>query len=212
MAGPDSTVPGPVAHTARVMSAFGGGWSLCGGWAVDAWLGRQTRDHPDIDISVFHDQHQAVFAHFRGWHLIAHDSNVAGDTSEAWDGRPLDLPAHVHATPAARPEDTDALKLEIIVDERSGGDWVLRRRPRVTRRLADCIDRSPWGLPTAVPEVILFYKATAYFGDASMKERPQDDLDFLALLPQLGRGPRQWLVEAIASVHTDHPWLEKLSH
>lgn len=34
-----------------------------------------------------------------GWHLIAHDPNVPGATIEAWDGRRLDLPAHIHARP-----------------------------------------------------------------------------------------------------------------
>ena len=47
-------VPETLARVADLMSAFRPKWSLCGGWAADAWLGRQTRDHADIDIAVFH--------------------------------------------------------------------------------------------------------------------------------------------------------------
>jgi hypothetical protein len=31
--------------------------------AASAWLGRQTRDHVDVDIAVFHHDQAAVFAH-----------------------------------------------------------------------------------------------------------------------------------------------------
>ena len=62
---------------------------------------------------------------FAGWQLIAHDSNVADDTSEPWDGRGLVSPAHIHArSPDARlrlPDRLDApaeagFSLDIQVD------------------------------------------------------------------------------------------------
>ena len=158
-------------------------WSLCGGWAVDAWLGRQTRDHPDLDIAVFQDDQQAIFDHLSGWQLIAHDPQVAGDTSQPWDGRRLDLPAHIHA------RSHDGFNLEVILSERSRRDWVFSREPRITMPLRRTAQQSAWGLPAVVPEVILFYKATAYFAVEELKDRRrQDEPDFLALLPHLKIG------------------------
>ena len=30
-------------------------WSVVGGWALDLWLGRQTRDHGDLEFTVLRD-------------------------------------------------------------------------------------------------------------------------------------------------------------
>ena len=195
-----------MARAAGLMSTFRPGWSLCGGWAVDAWLGRQTREHADIDIAAFQDDQHAIFDHLAGWRLIAHDPNVAGDTSERWDGRRLDLPAHIHA------RSQDRFHLEVLLNERSGRDWIFSREPRIALPLQRCARQSAWGLPTVVPEVLLFYKATVYFGVEELKDRrPQDEPDFLALLPRLTEKQRHWLREAISLVHPGHPWLTQLS-
>ena len=160
-------------------------------------LGRQTRDHADLDLAVFQDDQHAIFDHLAGWQLIAHDPNVADDTTESWDRRRLDLPAHIHA------RSRDGSDLDIQLNERSGRDWIFSREPRITLPLRRCARQSAWGLPTVVPEVVLFYKAT--------DRRPHDELDFLALLPHLGEEQRLWLREAISLVHPGHMWLTQLS-
>jgi hypothetical protein len=192
------------------MSTYPAAWSLCGGWAVDSWLGRLTRDHGDIDIAIFQDDLGAFFEHLADWQLVAHDSTVAGDTSEPWNGRRLDLPAHIHAR---SPEDSEPLPervdnaagqgfgLDIQICERSGGEWILSRKPRIAMQLARCIEQSDWGLPTLTPEVILFYK--------SIDPRRRDKLDFLALRPHLKDEQRDWLRNAISLI--GHPWLTQLS-
>ena len=197
--------PEPVARIADIMSAFPRTWFLCGGWAVDAWLGRQSRDHIDLDIVIFEEDQRAIFEHLAGWHLIA-DIGEAGDARiDPWDGRPVPVPSHVHAT-----RDDSGLNLEVLFNERTRREWVLRREPRVSLPLRRCSRRSGWGIPTAVPEVLLLYKATAYAGTKHYM-RPHDRQDFLALLPRLAEGQRVWLRRAICLVNPDHPWLAELS-
>jgi hypothetical protein len=188
-------VPEPLARVADLMSTFGGMWSLCGGWAVDAWLGRHTRDHKDIDIAVFQDDLNVLLDHLADWQLSAHD-RVDPDSTEQWDGRRLYLPAHVHA----RHEGAD---LDFQINERSGEDWLLSREPRIALDLRRCAAKSVWGLPTLVPEVILFYKA--------QEVRGQDETDFLALLPHVAEGQVKWLRGGIAEMEPGHPWLAQLS-
>jgi len=222
---PMTSAPEPVANVTELMSTYRPAWALCGGWAVDAWLGRLTRDHGDVDIAVFMNDRQALFEHLAGWQLIGHDETKENEGADLWDGRALIPPAHLHGRPPEAsgplPERFDAagarvvfpedgFGLDINLNERSGRDWVLSREPRVAMPLPRCIRQSGWGLPAVAPEVILFYKATLYVGTKNHL-RPRDEADFVALLPQLSEGQRKWLREVVSRVYEgEHPWVERL--
>ena len=124
---------------------------------------------------------------------------------ELWTGRHVDVPGHFHVRSA------DNFDFEINLNRCVGEQWVLNKDPLVALPIEQCISDSRWGLPTTTPALLLFYKATAYFGVKAVKPRPHDEMDFLALLPQLADEKRRWLHNAIASVHPTHPVLRVVS-
>jgi hypothetical protein len=215
-------VPEAVAYVRDLLRGFGAPWFLCGGWAVDAWLGQQTRDHWDVDIAVFHHDQRVIVEHLPDWALVGHDPNVADDTTEQWNGRHLDLPAHIHVPESGSPLATSpalthsAVEFEFLLNERSGHDWVLSREPRVAVALEHGTRQCSWGLPTAAPEVVLFYKAGGHLTAAGAGAggggiRARDEQDFLALLPTLAEARRAWLRESLGRVLPEHPWLARLT-
>jgi hypothetical protein len=193
------------------MSTYRAPWALCGGWAVDAWLGGKTRDHGDIDVSVFVQDQYALFQHLEGWQLLAHDPDDPSHDGEWWDGRRrLNHPSHIHARPPERSGAVpaggiataeDGFFLDLLIDGLSGDEWILSKEPSISVPLERAVRTSPWNLPTLAPEALLFYK--------SRDLRRRDKLDFVALLPHLRGGQRDWLRGAIALV--GHPWLAELS-
>ena len=216
-------VPEPVARVAAVMSTYSHAWALCGGWAVDSWLGRVTREHADLDIAVFESDQRALLEHLAEWNLIAHDEDEP-QAIEPWTGRPLVLPAHLHArepglenaalvrqwvTPPYT-QAKDGRDFEFIVNPGAGAEWVFSGDPRIALPVAVCVRESSWGLPALVPEAIAFYKATAYFGHPKLWARPHDVSDFEALVPLLDSDRRAWLRHSIATLHPEHPWLPNL--
>jgi hypothetical protein len=216
-----TSAPEAVAYVRDLLIGFGYPWFLCGGWAADAWLGRQTRDHWDVDIVVFHQDQRAIFEHFVGWALVGHDPNVPDDTAEPWNGRQLDLPAHVHVpklgSPLAAPPAVThpAFEFEFLLNEGSDGHWVLHRDLDITVPLERCIRPTSWGLPTASPEVVLFFKAGGDLSAADMQTadklfRHRDEQDFFALLPTLSEAQRSWLRESLGKIRPEHPWLVHL--
>jgi hypothetical protein len=206
------------------MSTYPRSWALCGGWAVDAWLDRVSREHGDIDVMVLHEDQRVIFDHLVGWDLIGHDDNVPGATKERWNGRWLDIPAHVHARPPddfdlgvprleVDPDGPPQSELEVVLDERDGNDLVLRREPRITIPLAEAFAQSSWGVPALAPQVLLFYKAlpSTWRREPRHGPRPRDEADLDILLPVLTEEQRTWLRAAINLGEPGHPWVRRIT-
>jgi Aminoglycoside-2''-adenylyltransferase len=190
-------IPEELARVAGLMSDYDRSWALCGGWAVDAWLGRTTRRHEDVDLSVFHDEQDAVFEYFtEGWLLNGHDRHD-DDGTDPWTGRTLDFPAHIHAR-------SEGFDLDIQLDRRTGDEWLFSRRAGLTLPVEQVITPSPWRLPTLVPEAALFYKAIGAI-------RPHDEADFRVLAPELRGDQRRWLHDALVALRPGHEWLPTLA-
>jgi hypothetical protein len=178
------------------MAGFGHDWALCGGWGVDAWLGRQTRDHVDVDLSIFDEDQLAIHGYLRdGWLLNGHDPHD-DDSTHPWDGHRLEVPAHIHAR-------AEGFDLDFQLNRREADDWVFSAEPPLTMPLSRTLLATPWGLPTFAPEAMLFYKAMGEI-------RAHDEADFRALLPTLDLDRREWLRDALRVVRPGHPWVEAL--
>jgi len=192
------------------MSGFARPWALAGGWAADAWLGQQTREHGDVDIVVFHDDQRPLFEHLAGWNTLGGPDD---EPHVPWDGRPVRVPGHIHSRPPGMDGTPgmgrDGFDLEIILNTRRVEDWLLSDKPQIVRPITESVSVSPAGVPTALPEIVMFFKATAYEGVEGYP-RPRDESDFLALRQVLTADRRQWLHQSIAARQPSHPWLSKL--
>jgi Aminoglycoside-2''-adenylyltransferase len=196
--------PDPVRRVRELFAAFEPTWCLCGGWAVDAWIGRQTRAHRDLDVAVFQEAQGALFQHLDGWRLIGHETPDA-EHQDPWDGRSFEVGAHIHASA------NDGFELDVQIEERSGDGWLLTREPRIQVPIARFAERPAWDLPTVAPEIILFYKAIGSKPrDPSERPRPRDEEDLGLLLPHLLDEQRRWLRDAVSRVEPGHPWLSSI--
>jgi hypothetical protein len=51
----------------EVLNSFRRPWFVGGGWAIDLFLGRQTRNHQDIDIVIFREDQFELRRHLANW-------------------------------------------------------------------------------------------------------------------------------------------------
>ncbi|HYI25190.1 MAG TPA: hypothetical protein VD767_07260, partial [Thermomicrobiales bacterium] len=76
---------------------YPGRWAIAGGWAIDLFLGGQTRPHGDIDIQIDHADAGILHASLPGWLLYA-----AHGVLDLWEtGTPL--PDEIHNLWCRRP-------------------------------------------------------------------------------------------------------------
>ncbi|WP_228460182.1 nucleotidyltransferase domain-containing protein [Cytobacillus dafuensis] len=50
-----------------LMSTFNKSWSIEGGWAIDLFMGRETREHKDIEIALFRVDQLYLIEHLKDW-------------------------------------------------------------------------------------------------------------------------------------------------
>lgn len=183
---------------AQVLSGFARPWWICGGWALDLFLGRETRRHDDLDVALLRHDQLALFHHLRAWDL--HYATPA-HTLEPWNGRRLELPIHgIWARRSTEP--TASWTCEFLLNEERDGDWVFRRNEAVKRPIEEISDERN-GVPFLRPEIVLLYK--------SSERLPKNDTDFAAVRPRLSREASLWLRAALERCDGRHPWIDGLS-
>jgi aminoglycoside-2''-adenylyltransferase len=173
-------------------------WWVAGGWAVDLFLGHQTREHADIEIAVLREDQLVLQRTLAGWDLRIAD---LGSLTE-W-GRGVPLPSDKHGIWGREPGLRDAWQLEITLERSERERWIYRRDERVGLSLADLGMRDALGIPYLTPEVVLLYK--------SKSPRPRDDADLHHVLAHMRVAQRRWLADAIATIDPEHRWLEELA-
>jgi len=181
----------PALHAATTMNAFARPWCLCGGWAIDLWLGQSTRQHEDVDVALLREDQLALKFFLEDWKFWLLDGGV----KKAWrDWQMRMLPIHeIHGTsPQGR-------QIEFLLNESQEDQWVYRRAFGVRRPLETWIVRAAFGVPVLAPEIVLLYK--------SKDPTPADELDFRVAVDRLEPARLGWLDSALRGVDPNHPWL-----
>ncbi len=185
------------AIAAELLSGLPVRWWICGGYAIDAFVGRALREHGDFDVGVLRRDQLAVQEHLRDWDLQAADPP---GTLRPWAPGEF-LGEHVH-TAWARRARGKPWEVQVMFDEALDGDWTFRRDPRV-RRKVEFLTWEKDGLRFLAPEVQLLYKSKG------LREKDHADFDAAELL--LSGEQREWLRQALETVDPGHTWLATLS-
>lgn len=172
----------------EILDRFGLRWGIAGGWALDLFLGRETRPHHDVDVAVLRRDLTALRGALPRWTWTRAVRGRPGERRDLAAGELVEPPDHeVYAT-----SPDGATRLEILLNDAAGDVWVYRRDPRVTLALRQTFLRSAGGVPYLAPEIVLLFK--------SKRPRPIDRADRDLVLPHLGARRRAWLDEALRVV------------
>lgn len=176
-------------------------WYVAGGWAIDLFVGRVTRDHHDVDLVIARSDQRAAYEHItdRTWSkIVPHPEELIGKgTIEPWDGALLSLPTHQILA-----DDDDGRRIEFLLNEIGPIVWQSRRDPEVTMPISTIALTTDDDIRYLTPEIVLLYKAKHM--------REWDEADFETVLPELYLGQRHWLFHALEQEHPRHPWMKRL--
>jgi aminoglycoside-2''-adenylyltransferase len=178
------------------LSALSVPWWVAGGWALDLFVGYQSRLHKDFDVGILRRDVLEVIAELPSWEFFEAKGGVLTKLEAGKAPR-----AGVNSL-WGRAADSVRWELELMLDEADDDHWVFRRAPTIRRPLTTAIRHNSDGIPYLAPEIQLLYKARA--------PRAQDQTDFVHIAPRLDLDARGWLQDALAKTDPGHTWLSLL--
>lgn len=189
-----------IEEVARIFEKTSKPFWLAGGYSLDCFLGRRTREHEDLDFVVRRED-QIVFQKIlKGWDLQAADPPGTATLYPWAQGHFYQLPVH---NIWCRKDETSPWDLEILFSEFEGEEWVYRRNKAIRGPLKSFEWEIDSGLKVLAPEIQLLYK--------SRSQRPKDYQDLENCLPVLKMEQIETLKNWIAiDSGFDHPWLKFL--
>jgi len=207
---------------------------VCGGFALELFVGKSMRAHGDLDISVFYENKRDVAAllHSNGWDIykrVFEPGSLGGITPlvDANDSK-LDevrtiwaMKQGSHLPPKPRNDGTyiydfEILSheqkgfnfIEVVLDYNDGDHFVCGKDKKIARKLDKAILFSDEGVPYMAPELVLFLKSPQVYSTHEI-HRKKTPADFKAVFPLLPDESKKWLIDALDTTYTDgYEWLE----
>ena len=113
------------------------------------------------------------------------------------------LPDSVHDIWCRKHRD-DHWRIQFMLDESVGSDWVSRRDRQVRAPIRSITLKNENGVRFLAPHIQLYYKAKSL--------RDKDEVDLHAVLDRNDALDKDWLIAAIKKTHgSDHPWMNVIA-
>ena len=205
----------------KFMQNTGLDYALCGGHAIDLFLGRKTRPHKDIDVVMFWEDRDKIIQHMlnHGWHVFEpcgteylHKINNVADQirnkSNIWCVKPgnphYEFTEHkndMYAVDFDNSEQTELDYIEILFNTRTDKDFLYARNHDIKLAYNKAILEIK-GIPCLAPEMVLLYKSTA-----ADENEYQHDFDNAS--NEMGKEQLTWLSKSLSIMFPQgHKWLE----
>jgi hypothetical protein len=181
------------AEAARRLRGLDVPWRVSAGWAIDLFLGRERREHDDLELAAPADRFGEVAAVLDelDFHVVSPGLAVpVGDAGE--------LLAETHQT-WGLDRGANVWRVDVFREPCDGDEWVARRDASIRLPYDELIEHTADGIPYERPEVTLLFKAK--------HARAKDEADLAAVLPRLSADRRRLLADWIERVHPGHFWL-----
>jgi len=178
-------------EAAQLMASAPFPWWISGGWAVDLFVGHETRSHDDIDVGILRRDQAAFAAHCAGWDIqCAGPEGLEPFSTQPGSSAFNDL--------WVREDARGPWRLQVNLNSGDHTEWVFRRAPAIRLPLKDAIRHASDAIPYLAPHLQLLFKA--------QHRRPKDDADAALVIPRLADHERAWLADVLSSLYWDHPW------
>lgn len=216
-----------------LMASINVPWAVCGGDAIDLFMGRQTRFHKDIDVAALWDDREKIIQGFLDahWRVFEPDGGLLREIcslgedlrteDNLWCIRPETVSYTIvrhhdnYYEISTDRENQDILDyVEVLFNRVMNGQFLYKRNPSIC--LDNYLYHSESGIPYLAPEMVLLYKSIFVRYTNSPEETHRIMVenyrhDFDVAVEKMTKEQRQWLENALlCSYPHGHEWIGEL--
>jgi len=202
---------------------------ICGGFALELFLGKTMRSHSDLDISIFEENRKEAVELLlaNGWNVYQRgqyqkqifDANdpLVLECRNIWAIKsgsqivvlPIEGEENLYDFEIVEKQQTAFNFIEMVVDLKKDDHFKFRNHEAISRSMDKAILYKD-DIPYMAPELVLFLKShPTYLTHEWHKEKTSGD--FATIIPALPNESRQWLIEALETAYPEgNHWVEKL--
>ncbi len=169
-------------------------WSVVGGYAIDLFLGRNTRDHADLEIAILREDFSTVSTALSP--LVPHSAGN-GVVTYLGSSAPPDNIRQIWMLDDV----TQKWRVDVMLEPGDSNTWIFRRNTEITLPREEMTGRRD-NIPYLMPEGALLYKAKA--------RREKDEADFAACLVSMSQLQKERLAAMLSVEYPDSPWIRWL--
>ena len=204
----------------KFMLNIGLDYALCGGHAIDLFLGRKTRPHKDLDVVTYWEDRDRIVHYMlnQGWdvfepcgteylHKINNVSDQIRNRANIWCVKPsnqhykfTEHEKDMYAVDFDNSEQTELDYVEFLFNTQNDGHFLYARNHDIKLAYDKAILKIK-DIPCLAPEMVLLYKSTAA-DDADYQ------LDFDNASSEMSEEQLVWLKKSLSTMFPQgHKWL-----
>ncbi|WP_409297393.1 nucleotidyltransferase domain-containing protein [Peribacillus sp. SCS-26] len=154
--------PLSVNDAAQIFNNIPIAWWIAGGWALDLFLGRQTREHADLDVVILRHDYLSLYRYLHDkWEM----SKAAGGRLIRWE---KDETLNLHDDNIwIKKKGSPTWAFQVMILNTENEEWIYKRKKTIRKAVKDIWTVSSIGIPILRPEVQLLYKG----GSSVLREK-----------------------------------------
>lgn len=169
---------------------------IVGGWALDLWHGKKTREHDDLEFTVLRDDLGIFRRELNDMEFYTVNDGVLELLAADREPTPEIFQIWCFDRAAGR------WRVDMMIEPGTNDSWAYKRDPQIKRPRTEMVGLTADGIPYLNPPAVLLFKAK--------HRRPKDEEDFANALPKLPPSERRWLRDCLERLHPDHEWAKVL--
>jgi hypothetical protein len=177
----------------KIAQTFAGlEWILAGGFALELFVGKNYRNHTDIDILLKREDQKELLKYIEKSKIfVAENGKLLSFEEKLFYKFPVQDIWILN-------EDFSAWCLQIMLYDVEDGFWIYKRNKNIKVEY-DCLFWEKDGIKLIKPEIQLLYKSKSI--------RPKDEEDFQIVSKKLDENAKKWLNNTLTQCYGQHKWI-----